>query len=308
MHSEHASVVIALSTFNDTERTIRAVQSALGCSKLLQPRVVAVDDGSEPQTVLALRRIALDEPRFTLVEAEHRERGWARFDAIQVALKLNPDFLLFIDADMQLASGALEQCISLCADTGAGAIVIQETPISDHRNFATRVKVFEREVVNSTEQPITDDSIEAARFWSVEAYRVSGGLSPHQTAFEEIQPTIRYRRLGGLVARLGGRWLLHDEKHVRFRELLMKKSGYFAAMDKTTASEKGGVWEAARRWYPFRRVYYEPQNLRRYVDKPALAAGMLTMYGALTVSAVANLGWAGLSRAMAADREDADRE
>ena len=45
-----------------------------------------------------------------------------------------------------------------------------------------------------------------------------------------------------------------------------------------------------KRWYPFRKVYYEPQNVIEYVKHPMLASGMVGMYAGLTFLAVKNLG------------------
>ena len=45
-----------------------------------------------------------------------------------------------------------------------------------------------------------------------------------------------------------------------------------------------------KRWYPFRQVYYEGQNIVEYVKHPILTSGMVGMYAGLTLLAVKNLG------------------
>ena len=45
-----------------------------------------------------------------------------------------------------------------------------------------------------------------------------------------------------------------------------------------------------QRWYPFRTVYYERQNVKSYVKHPILASGVFAMYSGLTAVAVKNLG------------------
>lgn len=284
------SVVVAMSTFNDTDRTVAAVRSIFDSKTRANVYAVVVDDGSEQETVDALLALPPEYPNLTLLPRPHRERGYARHEAIQESLALEPDFILFMDADMELDPSAIEHCIDSVKQSGAGAVLIREIPHSSYDNFATRVKVFERYILNNSQLQISSDCIEAARFWTVDAWKQSGGLNPKQIAFEEIQPTIRYIKSGGKVVRQRAAKLRHDEKEVHFSELFGKKGYYFGAMHKTGTSEEQGFREMVKRWYPFRKVYYESQNVIEYVKHPMLASGMVGMYAGLTFLAVKNLG------------------
>ena len=284
------SVVVAMSTFNDTARTVAAVRSIFESKTRANVYAVVVDDGSEQETVDALLALPSEYPNLTLLPRPHRERGYARHEAIQESLALEPDYILFMDADMELDPSAIQHCIDSVEQSGAGAVLIREIPHSSYDNFATRVKVFERHILNNSQLQISSDCIEAARFWTVEAWKQSGGLNPKQIAFEEIQPTIRYIKSGGKVVRQRAAKLRHDEKEVHFTELFGKKGYYFGAMHKTGTSEEQGFREMVKRWYPFRKVYYEPQNVIEYVKHPMLTSGMVGMYAGLTFLAVKNLG------------------
>ena len=283
-------VVVAMSTFNDTERTVKAVESIFQSQTRAIVKAVVVDDGSEQETVDALAALGEQHEHLHFMPRPHRERGFARHEAIEESLALEADFILFMDADMELDPQAIDQCLLAVNQSGAGAVLLREIPHSSFDNFATQVKVFERHILNNSQQQITQDSIEAARFWSVEAWRQSGGLNPHQIAFEEIQPTIRYLKSGGKVARQRGAKLRHDEKEVLFSELFGKKAYYFGKMHKTGSTEEQGFREMVKRWYPFRRVYYEGQKVKEYIKHPILASGMVGMYAGLTLLAVKNLG------------------
>ncbi len=282
-------IAVAMSTFNDVDRTCRAIDSALQQDIDATIEVVVADDGSEQDAVDALVAAYGEHPHVHLLLLPHRERGWARHSAMEKVLALEPDYLLFIDADMVLDLSALSVCVDTANRESAGAVVLRERPFSSSTNYATRVKVFERMVINNAGAQMGSDAIDAARFWTLQAYEESGGLDPHEISFEEIQPTIRYRRRGGRVVRAEGLLLSHDEKHVTWENLFGKKSEYFAAMHTTASREEQGVLDMVRRWYPFRRVYYERANLRAYRDNPSLAAGMVAMYGGLTALAVSNL-------------------
>ena len=217
-------VVVAMSTFNDTERAVMAVQSIFASRTRATVLAVVVDDGSEQETVDALAALQTDHANFHFLPRPHRERGFARHEAIEEAIKLDADFILFMDADMELDPDAIEHCIVAVQQSGAGAVLLREVPHSSFNNFATQVKVFERFIVNNSQQEISTDSIEAARFWTVEAWKQSGGLNPKQIAFEEIQPTIRYMKSGGKVVRQRIARMKHDEKEVLFSELFGKKA------------------------------------------------------------------------------------
>jgi glycosyltransferase involved in cell wall biosynthesis len=282
-------IAVAMSTFNDVDRTRRAIDSALSQTVDATIDVVVADDGSEPAAVDALAEFIGDNAHVHLLRLPHRERGWARHSAMERVLELDPDYLLFIDADMVLEPHAIQACLTALDEGKAGAAILRERPFSNSTNYVTRVKVFERTVINNATAPLGSDAIDAARFWRMDAYEQSGGLDPHQTAFEEIQPTIRYRRQGGRVVRADGLLLAHDEKHVTWQNLFGKKAEYFAAMNTTAAREEQGLVDMVRRWYPFRRVYYESDNLRAYATHPTFAAGMVAMYGGLTAVAVTNL-------------------
>jgi len=289
-HRQVPSVVVAMSTFNDTERTVAAVRSVFTSNTRAKVYAVVVDDGSEQDTVDALAALEPEYENLTFLPRPHRERGYARHEAIQESLKLDPDYILFMDADMELDPEAIQHCMDAVQQSGAGAVLIREIPHSSFDNFATRVKVFERHIINNSQLMVTQDCIEAARFWTVDAWKQSGGLNPTQIAFEEIQPTIRYIKSGGKVIRQRAAKLKHDEKEVYFSELFGKKGYYFGAMHKTGASEEQGFTEMLKRWYPFRKVYYERQNVKEYIKHPMLAGGMVGMYAGLTFLAAKNLG------------------
>lgn len=291
------NVAIVFSTFNCSEFSIECLKSIAGQSHQ-DISVTITDDGSSDSTVADLMRYkdslgnSID---INIIPLAHGERGVARKVSIQNALKKNPEYLFFIDADMTLEDICIQMCVNeMKLNPGIGALVIPEKPVSSYDNLFTKVKIFERTILNDAGTEIDEHSIEAARFWRIEAYQLSGGLNACQTAFEEIQPTIRFCQAGGKVKRAVFTHVTHNEKKATLRNIFSKKKSYFKAMDITARTEKAGFREMIKRWYFFRPVLYRRNNVRRYVKHPLLTLLLIFMYTGLSIIAVVQLLKAGI--------------
>lgn len=277
------TLAILLSAYNNEEIIEECVMSSLrqGGANI---HVVVADDGSTDSTPSILRKIAKKCSNFHPIFLPHGERGIARKRAIERASELKPDYIYIIDSDMILEEGLAEKCISYMTESPKiGSLVIPERAFTTHDNFFSKVKVFERNVVNRAGRFLGKTSIEAARFWRIEEYERSGGINFNQIAFEETQPTIRYLEQGGVIERAEFTGVAHNEKRVTLKNILQKKRYYFSVMDKTMESEEGGFMKALSRWYFFRGVLYRGENLVEYIKHPILTLGMIYMYIALTL-------------------------
>ncbi|MHA6529315.1 glycosyltransferase family 2 protein [Paenibacillus sp. BAC0078] len=253
--------------------------------------IVIGDDGSTDDTVARLKgKLSSCPYPVSLLELPHGERGIARVKSVEAAEQAGSEYILVIDSDMIMDDHLVQRVIDYFeAHPEVGALVIPEEAYTDADNFISRVKVFERNVINNGGEILGKRSIEAARFWRMEAYRSTGGFKAQQISFEEIQPTLRYVERGGIIRRATFARVYHDEKKVLLRELLRKKAYYFSVMDRTLSSERGGFRKALERWYFFRPVLYTRANMKRYVRHPLLAAGMFFMYGCLSFVGAAAL-------------------
>jgi len=282
-------MVVLMSMYNDFEHSKLAIQSCLDQKAIsdIDIEVVVVDDGSSNDSYMKIEDIYYGNSKVHLYTIEHGERGKAREFAIDRTYELNPDYILIIDSDMILELDLISKGIEYFQNnTSTGALVVREIPYSNFKNFYTKVKIFEREVINNAGDKIDDQSIEAARFWKSDAYLSSGGINSSQIAFEEIQPTIRYRKNGGNIGRLECSGLKHDEKKVTLKTILKKKYYYFKKMKVTLDTEDSGKENAFKRWYFFRPVLYRKDNLKKYIRKPHLFLGMIWMYVLLSFIAV----------------------
>lgn len=275
-------VVILLSSYNNEGIIEKCVRSCLDQSyKNIQ--VVVADDGSIDSTVEILKKELGGDTRLHILELPHGERGIARKKAIEKAWELSPSYIYIIDSDMILKKDLAQKCVEHLEESKKlGGLIIPEEAFSEYENFFSKVKVFERRVVNRAGKEVGSNSIEAARFWKSSEYKKSGGINFNQIAFEETQPTIRYMEMGGILERATFTGVAHDEKEVTLKNILAKKRYYFSVMGKTTESEENGTMKAIKRWYFFRGVLYRGENLREYIKHPILTLGMVYMYIALT--------------------------
>lgn len=282
-------VSIVFSTYNSSEYIERCLES---CFKQSYEDlfIIITDDGSTDDTIKKVREKSKGYNNFKFILLPHGERGIARSKAIAEAKKLKSDYIYIIDSDMVLKDNLVSECIAfLSKNKTVGALVIPEIAFSNYNNFYSKVKVFERNVINDAGDNIGSNSVEAARFWKMEAYDASGGINVHQISFEETQPTIRYIENGGVIKRAVFTGVYHDEKEVTLKNIVKKKRYYFSVMNTTIETEQGGAKKAFSRWFFFRPVLYRKENLKKYIIHPVLTLGMVYMYVVLTLVGVGEL-------------------
>lgn len=281
-------VVILFSTYNNEQTVVDCLRSCIDQHDYPSLHIVVADDGSSDNTVQTIQQLSEESiVPITVLPLPHGERGVARVTAIQEAQRLNAQYIFVIDSDMILANHLVSQCtLFLKEHPEVGALVVPEEAYSTATNFFSKVKVFERNVINNAGEQLGKRSIEAARFWRIDAYESTGGFNADQIAFEEIQPTLRYVEEGGEIRRATCTRIYHDEKQVYLSDVLRKKAYYFSVMDRTLSSEEGGLRKALERWYFFRPVLYSRANMLCYLRHPLLTAGMIWMYICLSVLGV----------------------
>ncbi len=275
-------VAIVITTYN-SEKYIQKLLTSINDQERDDLYIIFSDDGSSDETVKKLQFFKEQYKKCTVLALEHGERGIARAKAMEIAIEMNLDYLMFLDSDMSMETDLIDECIDVMdKENMIGALVLKELPVSGYDNLMTRIKIFERMVLNNSSRILDKNSIEAARFWRTSAYLESGGINPLQIAFEETQPTIRFIEEGGLIVKHIGRGVYHDEKKVTLKNILTKKKYHFSVMNKTIETEDNGLLKTLKRWYFFRPVMYKKSNLKMYVKHPLLTLGMISMYMTLT--------------------------
>ena len=128
------------------------------------------------------------------------------------------EFVLVLDSDMVLEPGVIEACVLRQRETGASALVVPERTVGD--GWLARVRALERSCY------VGDESVEAARFFTVDAFRRYDGYDTEFTGVEDWDLPARMRDGGEVTDRIVGPFIDHDESDIRLGAHLRKKFYY----------------------------------------------------------------------------------
>ena len=118
------SVTIVAGARNEQDGIEAAVTSWLGQRGDVQ--VIVVDDRSTDATADILARMAAGSPRLEVVRIDARPEGWlGKCHALhQGALRARGDFVLFTDADVELAPDTLARALATCVREDADYLTL----------------------------------------------------------------------------------------------------------------------------------------------------------------------------------------
>jgi cellulose synthase/poly-beta-1,6-N-acetylglucosamine synthase-like glycosyltransferase len=102
--------------------------------------ILVLNDGSRDQTAEVVRRAAGDDPRIRLVDGEPLPAGWLgkNWGCWQLAAAARSEYLVFCDADVAVAAGALDATVNLLA---AHDDVVTALPRQRSTSLSARVVV-----------------------------------------------------------------------------------------------------------------------------------------------------------------------
>lgn len=181
------------------------------------------------------------------------------------AKKAQGEYLLFLDADMELPTGLIVECVKIMeSNTNCGGIIIPEKSIGD--GFWARVKEFERSMYKG------DESIESARFYRKNIFRKTQGYDEEIVGFEDLELSNRVRAISE-ISRCVSTIKHHEGKLTLLG--MAKKSAYYAK----TSSKLLKKWNKSplnsQTFYFLRPTYY--RNWRKFISHPVLSIGMIIM-------------------------------
>jgi glycosyltransferase involved in cell wall biosynthesis len=228
--------------------------------------LIVVDNGSEDDTVGIARQFA------DIVVDQGPERSAQRNHGASLA---TGSHLLFIDADMVLQPGVIEDCLHVQQAGGAAAVIIPETSFGS--GFWSRCRWFERTCYEG------DNRIEAARFFLRDAFFEAGGYDVSMVGGEDWDLSHRVRG-GGTLPRTRAR-ILHDDGRLTLLGAAAKKR-YYATGYARYFRKRGprGLAEAN----PLLRGAFV-RHWRRFCRHPLLALGMMTLKTAELLGALIGL-------------------
>jgi glycosyltransferase involved in cell wall biosynthesis len=158
--------------------------------------VVNDDPESTDDIEVALRSMRWSFPVLLLHENETVAQGRRR-----AAEAARGRYLWFLDADMIVVPGLLDECVEHC-EQGAGAVVVTEEQVV--RGWWSRCKWLDKRLARGS------DLVESARFFPAEVYWRVGGHDESLVFGEDKDLDCRIRDSEARVARTVGA-VLHDD-------------------------------------------------------------------------------------------------
>ena len=173
-------------------------------------------------------------------------------------------YVFFVDSDMVLEPNVIAECVAQLRSSSSEAVIVPE--VSFGTGFWAECKAFERSFY------VGDETIEAARFFAVNAIAEVGG-------FDEMLPPgpedwdlhERFRKRGLPIARTRA-LIHHDEGEVRLAHLMRKKFYYGRGMPAYVRKHPARARQQLRL---FRPAFVS--GWRRLATNPGAAAGMVFM-------------------------------
>lgn len=170
--------------------------------------IIVVDNFSQDRT----RQIAKKYTKHVFTKGDERsnQRNWG-------LLKASGEFVLFIDADMELQPGVSGQIVEkLKKNPDVVAIIIDE--ISQGTSYLAKIKILEKELTSGI------NFLEAARAFRKATLKKIGGWDKRMIAGEDWDLTQRIKNLGA-IARISAK-IIHHENQSLMADL--KKKYYYA--------------------------------------------------------------------------------
>lgn len=132
-------VAIVMPGFNEEEAIGRSLRSLLALDyPAAKLEIVAVNDGSTDQTLAAMRAVAADEPRVSVINfPENRGKRAAMAAGIRAT---DAEVIAFVDSDSVLEPDALRKLVQGFADPKVGAMCGQADVLNIRETWLTRMQ------------------------------------------------------------------------------------------------------------------------------------------------------------------------
>lgn len=222
--------------------------------------IIVVDDASMDDTFRISKRYTS-----RVYRRKHQDRSAQRNFG---AFKAKGDYLLFLDADMELSKDVINECVGLSqSNPKIGAIAIPEISIANY--YWEKVKAFERSFYNESGDKFTD----APRFFTKKSFNDARGFDEKITGPEDWDLPDRVRRLGFEVGRVSA-VIYHFERVPNPFSVAKKKFKY--GLKSYRYFEKNKISPVSPKTiYFLRPVFYK--NWKKIILHPVLSFSMLFM-------------------------------
>lgn len=252
-------VSIIIPAFNEVNKIGRCLKF-LSKQTYKKIEVILVDDCSKDEIGLIASKIGYSlRLNLKIIKLkEHRERGVARNMG---AKKAAGDYLLFIDADMEVSKNVVAECVTTTKDNyDVKSIIIPEKSYGE--GFWARCRQLEKKCY------LGDDRIEAARFFEKRAFWKVDGWDEKMVSGEDWDLTRRIRSKYK-VGRINS-FIYHNEYKLTLGEA-MKRKFYYASVSGIYL-EKNPLSILTLIFFIFRPAYL--RNWKLILSDPIYGLGM----------------------------------
>ena len=257
-------VSVIITTRNEEQR-IGALLSSIKAQTYPKIEILVVDNNSTDTT----KEIAW---RYTdRVFNYGPERSAQRNYGASIA---NGDYLLILDADMELTPSVVEDCVKIIQlHPELKVLVVPEESFGE--GYWAKCKWLERSCY------VGDDTIEAARFFDKTIFEEFGGYDINLTGPEDwdLPRRIRQRYTIGRIKS----FILHNEGNLKLTVLMRKKRLYARSVN-SYLSKHSQSKVSAQTIYFLRPAFY--RNWKHLLSHPFICFGMIIMLSCEFVAAV----------------------
>lgn len=184
------------------------------------------------------------------------------------AQKSKGEYLLFLDADMELTQEVIKECIDkMRSQAKIGALIIPEKSIAN--NFWEKVKAFERSFYNLEGDNITD----AARFFKSNIFEKIGGYDERITGSEDWDLTEKMENSGFLIGRIKS--LINHYERIPNMYSLLKKKYYYGLKSSIYFKKQHIHLISPKTTFFLRAVFYK--QWQKIIIHPILSTSMFLM-------------------------------
>lgn len=252
-------LVSTIITTKNEESVLERLLVSLAKQSYSPIEVIVVDNNSTDRTKKIARRFTQKVFNYGPERSAQRNFG---------AYKAKGEYLLFLDADMQLSTGVISECIDVMErDKKNGAIAIPEESVA--LTFWERVKAFERSFYNKYGDPTTD----AARFFLRGTFYKAGKYDESITGPEDWDLPERILKAGYQQARIKSVILHYERVPDPFK--LAKKKYYYALTSYRYLKKHNISALSDKTVYFLRPVFY--RNWKKILLHPILSISMFIM-------------------------------
>ena len=268
---EEDLVSVVVPTRNSA-RTLRACLESVRKQSWPDVELIVVDALSTDETPSIAREhgrlLPLDSERSTARNAGAREARGA--------------FLLFIDSDMALDPGVVEDCVRLARE-GNDAVIVPEVGVGE--GYWAACRALEKACY------VGDDDIEAARFTRRDLFlRIGGYDETLQVAGDDWDLHQRLVAAGARVARCPS-VIRHDEGRLKLVQTARKKFYYGTTL---RAYRRRHAAKAKRQLRVIRPAFL--RNWRLLARRPLHAGGLVVLKSAEFLAGGLGYAWAAMGR------------